>query len=431
MFPAVRRRPRTFALVAGPVLVVALAATAVATAPPWDEADDEPTAEPAVPFGSHPQRYAPGTLFPSEPRSELDTSVVEYYEQWKDAFVRDDCGHGWYQVATPDAEFPYVGEGQGYGMVITVLMAGADPEAKEIFDGLLRWVLDHPSTIDPVLLAAEQDDDCDSVNGIDSATDADLDVAYALLLADRQWGSEGDHDYRELALSRIAAIERSELNPSTLVMRLGDFATPTLGAPTYWVTRTSDWMIGHFRAFGAATGDPVWDRAIASHQRLLANMQAAYSPVTGLLPDFVQDTSTVAIPADRRILESVHDGDFSWNACRVPWRLGTDAVVDGDAESRAAVRLMNRWIQVETAGDPSRIAGGYRLDGTPISPDNEPAFVAPFAVAAMADRDSDSQDWLDALWEHVVETPIDPNHYFEATVTLQVMLVVSGNFWAP
>ena len=64
-----------------------------------------------------------------------------------------------------------------------------------------------PSSITPGLLAAEQDSSCKSVNGSDSATDGDLAVAYGLLLADRQWGSAGAYNYKNLAVARINAIK--------------------------------------------------------------------------------------------------------------------------------------------------------------------------------------------------------------------------------
>ena len=34
-------------------------------------------------------------------------------------------------------------------------------------------------------------DEIVDVNGVDSALDGDMDIAYSLLLADKQWGSDG------------------------------------------------------------------------------------------------------------------------------------------------------------------------------------------------------------------------------------------------
>ncbi|MFF9148541.1 glycosyl hydrolase family 8 [Streptomyces sp. NPDC014861] len=382
---------------------------------------------PAVPFGSHLKPYAAGMLKPSGGQAALDQKVVDYYNRWKSSFVRQNCGNGWYQVISPDADHPYVAEAQGYGMVVTATMAGADPDAKKIFDGLVKWKLDHPSSINPDLLAAEQDVNCRSVNGGDGATDGDMDVAYGLLLADKQWGSGGTYDYKALALKHIAAIKKDELNPTTKLLKLGDWSSA--GDQYYYISRTSDWMVDHFRAFRAATGDTSWDAVRTAHQTQIAALQSGYAPGTGLLPDFVVDTNTSPKPAPNQVLEDPNDGQYWWNACRTPWRIADDAVTSGDAKSLAAARKMNTWIKGKTGGDPNKIAMGYKLNGTQISAGSEAAFFAPFAVAAMTD--SGSQAWLDALWNKMLATPIDTGSYFSASIQLQVMITVSGNHWVP
>ncbi|MFD8207957.1 glycosyl hydrolase family 8 [Streptomyces sp. NPDC059695] len=382
---------------------------------------------PAVPFGSHLRPYAAGTLKPTGTQSALDQKVVDYYNKWKTAFVRQNCGNGWYQVISPDADHPYVAEAQGYGMVVTATMAGADPDAKKIFDGLVKWKIDHPSSVNPNLLAAEQDTACKSVNGGDGATDGDMDVAYGLLLADKQWGSTGTYNYKDLALKHIAAIKKDEVNPTTKLLKLGDWSGS--GDQYYYITRTSDWMVDHFRAFRAASGDTTWDSVRSAHQTQISRLQSTYASGTGLLPDFVVDTNTTPKPAPGQVLEDPNDGAYWWNACRTPWRIGDDAVTSGDAGSLAAARKLNGWIKTKTGGDPNKIAVGYKLNGTQISSGSEAAFFAPFAVAAMTDPGS--QAWLDALWNKMVATPVDTSSYFSASIQLQVMITASGNHWVP
>ncbi|MFD9243652.1 glycosyl hydrolase family 8 [Streptomyces sp. NPDC059556] len=381
----------------------------------------------AVPFGSHLRPYAAGMLKPSGSQATLDQKVVDYYNRWKSAFVRQNCGNGWYQIISPDADHPYVAEAQGYGMVVAATMAGADPDAKKIFDGLVKWKIDHPSAINPNLLAAEQDVNCRSVNGGDGATDGDMDVAYGLLLADKQWGSTGTYNYKDLALKHIAAIKKDELNPTTKLLKLGDWSSS--GDQYYYITRTSDWMVDHFRAFRTASGDTTWDAVRTAHQTQISRLQSTYASGTGLLPDFVVDTNTTPKPAPGQVLEDPNDGAYWWNACRTPWRIADDAVTSGDATSLAAARKMNSWIKTKTGGDPNKIAIGYKLNGTQISAGSEAAFFAPFAVAAMTD--SGSQAWLDALWNKMLATPIDTSSYFSASIQLQVMITASGNHWVP
>ncbi|GAA0628361.1 glycosyl hydrolase family 8 [Streptomyces crystallinus] len=414
-----RRLPVAGSLVAvAGLLVTALAATQPAVAA---------NAGPAVPFGSHQFPYTAGTLKPSGPQAAVDQQVVATYKAWKAAFVKQNCGNGWYQVLSPDADHPYVAEGQGYGMVVTALMAGADADARKIFDGLVKYTLAHPSVNNSHLLAAEQDSSCRSVDGSDSATDGDLDVAYGLLLADRQWGSGGTYDYKDLAVKHIAAIKKSEVNATTHLTLLGDWSDS--GESHHWITRSSDWMIDHFRAFRTATGDSGWDTIRTAHQKLITSQQSQYAASTGLLADFVVGTDKTPRPASGKVLESSHDGDFGWNACRDPWRIGTDAVTSGDAASLASARKLNGWIRAKTGGDPNKIATGYRLSGSVFESGDDMAFTAPFAVTALTDPGS--QTWLDALWGKLAATPVDPKLYYGASVQLQSMIVASGNYWVP
>ncbi|MBB5935826.1 glycosyl hydrolase family 8 [Streptomyces zagrosensis] len=382
-------------------------------------------AAPAIPFGSHSFSYAKGTLSPSGDRQANDAKVASFYKKWKANFVKQNCGNGWYQVYSPDADHAYVGEAQGYGMVITATMAGADADAQQIFDGLLKYVLAHPSSINKDLHAAEQNESCKSVNGTDSATDGDLDIAYGLLLADRQWGSSGAYDYKALAVKRINAIKKSELHSGTKLLKLGDWSS----GDDDKISRTSDWMAGHFRAFKKATGDTTWDAVRTKTQQVIADLQDKHAPKTGLLPDFVVNTTSTPKPASGKVLEDENDGDYDWNACRDPWRIGTDAALHGDGASKKAAGKLSSWAESKTGGNPSKILNGYRLNGSAYGDGNDAAFFAPFAVAAMTD--GDGQAWLDALWKKLAATSPSSGDYYSASVQLQSMLVVTHNFWTP
>lgn len=78
-------------------------------------------------------------------------------------------------------------------MLITAYMAGHDADAQTYFDGLYRFYKAHPSSIDPALMAWQQAKDSSGnivdTSGSDAATDGDMDIAYALLLADKQWAA--------------------------------------------------------------------------------------------------------------------------------------------------------------------------------------------------------------------------------------------------
>lgn len=379
--------------------------------------------EPDLAFPDEPTAPPHAAIRPSAPQADRDRALLDFYRDWRDEYVRTDCGDGAYQIHSPDADYPFVSEAQGYGLTIAAMMSPADPDARDLFDGLLTYVLDHPSTRTPDLMAAEQDRNCVDKAGGDSATDGDMDVAYGLLLADSLWGSDGDFDYRDLAMKRIRAVKAKTVSPASDLTLLGDWSTKS-NDELYTTTRTSDWMPYYFRVFGTATGDPAWSTILDAHHRAVAGLQDASG--TGLLPDFAETTDGGLRPVRGKVLETADDGHYSFNACRDPWRLGTDAVLSGDPASTAAARRIDAWFRGTTGGDPGAVGSGYRLDGTRYDADQENAFWAPLAVSAMTDPGA--QKWLDALWAKLAGNDVKRGNYYGDSIQLQVMLLLAGRF---
>jgi endo-1,4-beta-D-glucanase Y len=313
-----------------------------------------------------------------------------------------------------------VSEGQGYGMMIVPIMAGYDPEAQTIFDGMWTFVVAHRSEIDPRLM----DWNVPLEEGNTSAFDGDADIALGLLLADAQWGSDGRVNYKAEAQTMIAGILESTIGPESHLPMLGDWVN--VGEPQYnqFTPRSSDFMLVNFRAFRNAANEPIWDDVILQSQILMAIIQEEHSPETGLMPDFIVDSA----PAPANFLENPTDGAYNYNAGRVPWRVGTDALLNNDELSRYIVQNISHWIEVSAEGDPMKIRAGYELNGEPL-PDSDyftTFFVAPMGVAAM--NDPAQQEWLNKIYDSVYATH---NDYYEDSVTLLCLLVMSGNFWSP
>src|SRR5687768_5911745 len=123
-------------------------------------------------------------------------------------------------------------------------------------------------------------------------------------------------------------------------------------------------------------------------------MVTNFSPGAGLLPDFVVNTNTAPAPAGGKFLESVTDGQYGYNSCRVPWRIGTDYLVNGDPRAKLPLDLITNFIRTKTGDNPALIVDGYALDGGPAARawGESFAFTGPFGVAAMAD--AKNQAWL-------------------------------------
>jgi len=242
--------------------------------------------QPLLPFPQHVHYYA-GTIKPNHiSQQRLDNAVNTFYKAWKERYIHNGCTGGqkyvWFE--TPGNK-QCVSEGQGYGMMIVAIMAGADPSAKATYDALYRYYKAHPSKRDKHLMSWAQSKNCKDLDG-STATDGDMDIAYSLLLANAQWGSKGTVNYLQEARNMLAAIMKQEINPKTFTIILSNAIEHDSG--DYFDTRTSDFMPADFRAFRKASGDPDWDKVTDNTYRLFKYFQDVYSPDAGLVPDFIQ-----------------------------------------------------------------------------------------------------------------------------------------------
>jgi hypothetical protein len=387
---------------------------------------------PRVPFPAH-VTYASGTIQPSNhTQAQMDENVRLLYAHWKTKYLKsagtDGEGKPMYRVTLGKENPKYtVSEGQGYGMIIVATLAGEDPAAQEIFDGLLRFALANPSEIDGRLMNWHVPEANDS--GVDSAFDGDADIVYALQLADAQWGSSGNFDYAAQATTRLAGVKQSTLGPQSRLPLLGDWVEPNGSDHNQYTPRSSDFMPGHFHSWARLTGDPTWNTVAANCANLTTTMQANFSANTGLLPDFIIDANTAPEPAPPDFLEGEFDGDYYFNACRDPWRLAVDALLNNDATSAAQAKKISAWAEGVTGGNAHLIQAGYTLAGNPLTPeepDFNTAFVAPLAVAAMLDPKQ--QTWLNTLYDAI---RVEHQDYYEDSINLLCQLVLSRNFWDP
>lgn len=385
----------------------------------------------SYPFGARLDAYVAGILPTSASNQQMDATVKASYEGWKGRAIVDvPTVPGGKAVRFGNhPSYLTVSEGAGYGMLITVLMAGHDPQAKAIFDGLLttvraryaysipassggRYLMDWRLTIDG--------SSTDAAGGGWNAMDGDLDIALALLMADRQWGSGGTWNYRQEGIGTINAMK---------AWNMKDDGT-TKGMATSHVSRTSDYMTGHFRAFARATGDALWTRAIDRSYELIDRMQTVYSPNCGLMPDFIIRTDTAEpMPSTGGYGDFVDtEGYYYANAQRNPWRWGTDYVTSGDARwGNVCTKLLN-FIQADTGGNPAIISAGYHLNGFAMNRSYSPeGMIGPMLCGAMVG--GQFQAFLNALWNW--NAGHFTTDYYDSELQLLPMIVASGNWWNP
>lgn len=202
------------------------------------------------------------------------------------------------------------------------------------------------------------------------------------------------------------------------------------------LNRPSDFMTGHMLAFARAdTANAAAWRSIHGRIANIIGQFADGSEATGLVPDFMVKSGTRFVPAPGKVLETRHNSDYYYNACRTPWRLPMSHLNFGNGAMMAALGQQNAWIRQATGGDPSRIKAGYYVlngpNGTAFKNYSDLPFRAPFAVVAMLGG-APGQEWLNALWDSITgEDFALTTDYFGDSIRLQVLITVSGNWWAP
>ena len=395
-------------------------------------------------IAAHDAKSAQGIRPSSLTQRQLDGSVVDFYKKWRSVYVVQGCGSGRYYVGvTADGKSVgggtakstiTVSEAHGYGMLISVLMADFDPGAHAVFDGMVHYFHDHPAKSGPGLMAWNQTKGCGNareVAGDHSATDGDLDIAYALLLADRKWGSAGGLNYRKEALKVIAAIGKREINPDSRFVRVGDWVDDEDEVQYASVTRSSDFMVSHFKTFADATGDRTWYAVRDVTYSIINRTRSKYSPQTALMPDFIVGLPTTPRPAGADFLEGPNDGAYSWNASRYPWRIALDYLLNDDRRALSALRPLNNWIKGATHGDPAHIADTYTLSGNPAAESGRDAVAFVSMLAVSASIDSANQSWLDALWADMTRRTVKSEDYYGNTLKLLAMITITGHWTRP
>jgi endoglucanase len=382
-----------------------------------------------IPFPAH-TIYTVDHIKPDNySQSELDNQTSNFYRGWKNKYLKNACKKNEYFIHSGGGANT-ISEAHGYGMMIMCYMAGYEIYAKSYFDGLFKYYKSHPSIINNHLMDWQQFS-CDDSPGSDddAASDGDIDIAFSLLLADKQWGSDGRINYLSEAKIIIDAVMQDEINPTTLAIKLGDWCDSS-SPDFYYGTRTSDFITSHFRAFSVASNNPDWNLVIAECYKLINIIQDTQSPGTGLVPDFIINTNSTPIPAGQNYLEDIYDGDYYYNACRFPWRIGTDYLLSGDNRAKLALNKLNSWLISSTSKDVSAISNGYLLDGTPVYDWSDATFSGPFTVGAMADVTN--QTWLNSLYEELItNNDLQDGDYYSNTIKLLSMITISGNYWNP
>ncbi|SDN59245.1 endoglucanase [Geodermatophilus sp. DSM 45219] len=286
------------------------------------------------------------------------TVLADLWQVYKDTYVEPGTNR------TMDLQNGSIttSEGQSYTMLRAVWM-----DDQQTFADSWQWTKDNLQRDDSLLAwrFGQRPDGSwgiqDELGGSNSASDADVDVAFALLMAYSRWKQD---DYLYDALPLIDAVwEESvvEVDGAPLLVA-NDLEqrnrTQVLVNPSYLAPYA-------YRVFARVDPDPEhdWAGLVDSSYALLQELNRQPLDAdrsSGLPADWVL--------VDRRTGEfSAPSGDlttrFSYDALRLPWRLALDHAWYGEERAR---QLLERQVPLAQAyTEQDRLVAAYHRDGTP------------------------------------------------------------------
>ena len=369
------------------------------------------------PFPQH--RFGTFCTYPTTPD---DGAARSAYQAWKDATVVSDGAGGFLRVRKPDSGSVIgstVSEGIGYGLILAVYFGD-----QSVFDrlwryeqlhldgnGLMNWEIGP----DGAVTTGGQ-------GGAGGATDGDVDMAWALVMADRQWGGQGtlDKTYLTYAKDLIGRIWTYEVDHTRGEM---------LKAGDSWgdvdVTNPSYFAPAYFRVFGRVTGQvDNWNKAIDANYAILSRSLNASSgnADNGLTPAWCDSSGK---PVEAYSGAPLY---FQNDATRVPFRVGQDYCFFGEPRAKTYLSKINAFYSKIGA---TNIVDGYDLNGTP-HPDRAvgglqaASFVGPAGVAAMSDPAQRS--FLDQTYGRVATQMLTAGTiYYQKSWTALSLLMLTGN----
>jgi endo-1,4-beta-D-glucanase Y len=332
-----------------------------------------------------------------QPTSVNNDVIQNYYQKWLQGFYVESGDKARIKFDNPSFT---VSEGIGYGMLIMVYMDNATNNTQAKFDklwkyynsylnnnGLMNWKIDGFNGV--------------ASDGKNAATDAEVDVAVALIEAYKQWG---DEKYLNDAKALVQKIYQYEVNANGY-LKPGD-SWDSKKNPSYFSTAALE-VFKH-------AGSQDWDRVKNNSYSLL---KKCANSTTGLVPDWCgEDGSALA--------------SYYYDATRTPWRIGWGYVWFGHSDAKSFCSKIASWITTKTGGSAEKIIDGYELDGRNKGQGPTSAFVGAFACAGLVD--ATHQAWLDSAYAKQVSLTSTDESYFNSSLKLIYLLLLSGNmpdFW--
>jgi endo-1,4-beta-D-glucanase Y len=403
--------------------------------PPLDSAVQAP---PDVALMRGPTAPEPGVNFPFPQNREsshcvyparyLNSVVQAAYQQWKNLLLTSNGANGHLRVqrtsndsmGTCIPQGSTVSEGIGYGMILAVYM-----NDQNTFDQL--WLYEQQNLDKNGLMNWAPQGPQDMTSGCTGgATDADEDMAFALAMAAKQWGGQGalGATYAKLATQQANLVWSWEIFKASD----GKGVQPGEWGVDFMHVNPSYFAPAYYRVFQAIDSGDAWGDLINTTYDTLTSVvsSANGNQTTGLAPGWCYSQGGgykgPYLPGG-----SGGPGNYQYDACRVPFRIGLDWCLNGETRARDYVAKTGAFF---SGVGVNNIADGYGLDGTP-QPAHpgllSAAFIGPAGVGAMSS--ATFQPFVDDAYAAVgTQMLLAGGTYYEQSWTVLSLLMMTANF---
>ena len=330
--------------------------------------------------------------------SGASTTTKSVYDSWKSTFVVSATPG--LRVKRPENSNDTVSEGMGYGMLAAVYVGD-----QTTFDGLWAFTKAHLDQYG--LMNWHLNSDATTASGgAGSATDADEDIAFALLMASDQWKGG---TYLADGVAMVKAIRQNELFTDGSIQN-GDTWSSTNALNIDYFSPA------YYRVFAKATNDNYWVAAVI--EKGYGHL-AGLTGTAGLVPNSTNIQNSTD-PSNCNTTGHTCDLKYGYDACRMPWRIAMDYCWNN--EPRALAYLMAIGGYFDSNGGVASIGDGYTSPNGPKTSSNQnSAFIGPAGVAGMAANFPKLRD--DAFNFNGGGN----NTYFAQSLRVLSMLMMSGN----
>lgn len=329
------------------------------------------------------RRLEPGTGGSTAPA----TRARDAAERFLDGYVTAEG-----RVVRSDQGGDTVSEGQAYGMLLALVS-----DDRERFDRIWEWTSENLRRPGPLLAWRWSDGE---IVGSDPASDADLDAAYALLLASGRF-DDPSLEAEALRMAEGIAEQHTVELAGEPVLVAGPWARSGLHflSPGYLFPTA-------FEALGKASGEPLWGRLRRSSYDVLEELTR---DPPALAPEWALVRADGTVRASGPPSAPDAAPRFSLGAARVPVR----SAVDCDARGRGIARDLRGLLGDVVEEGP---AISYDLRGRAVELGEHPVPLVAAAAAAHAAGDEASADELLADAEAIDRRV--PTYYGAALVAL-------------